>query len=328
MLRSLLDLTDNAGHDVQRPMLRPASPADALIVSIDTEFEPHRLQEKVVEVGMTVLDTRDIYNTEAGPFASNWFEKTRTYHYVMDKTRRPAQRVRGCLFGNGHLGSPDRVVAEIVDTLLRHYHGPPASHSTHNAAERKLIFIGHSLEQDVSILRSCRDTQLDITTRLTPEVPISAFFDTYLLAQKAKIAGAQIPEFSLSSLLNWLGVPLQYRRGAQVAGWHNAGNDAAYTMMAALIMAVNWEHIIKPGYGALSGFVQKRSVMYLDGKARKARGHKIVAAKAREQARAASPFEWLDAEARRQARDPNLFDRLDAAVSRFILGKNLWSKYE
>jgi len=69
-----------------------------------------------------------------------------------------------------------------------------------------------------------------------------------------------VPDFKLGKLVNWLGVPSQFRSGSTVVGCHNAGNDAAYTMMALLIMAVNWEHIRSPGYGEKSEIVPEHGV--------------------------------------------------------------------
>jgi len=50
----------------------------------------------------------------------------------------------------------------------------------------------------------------------------------------------------LGKLVNWLGIHHQYQQDGSSIGCHNAGNDAAYTMMALLIYAVRWESLV-PG---------------------------------------------------------------------------------
>lgn len=245
-LLSLLDLSGHCSENVNNPCAHTPRPKDALIVSIDTESERHGLKEHAVEIGVTILDTRDIYDVKPGPFARDWIDKTKTYHYVVDKTRRPVGRMRACFFAKDFFGSPASVRTRLVDTVKQHFHNQ-------GSADRKLILVGHSVLGDVRELRHCPDMQLDLTTNLTPEIPISMIFDTVTLAHQAIIAGAYIPSRRLGKLVNWLGVHPQFRRGRGVLGWHNAGNDAAYTMMALLMLAVNWGHILQPGYEFKSG---------------------------------------------------------------------------
>lgn len=58
--------------------------------------------------------------------------------------------------------------------------------------------------------------------------------------------GARIRSAKLGELVNWIGVHPQYEDRDTVFGVHNAGNDAAYTMMALLLYAVRWEQLV-PG---------------------------------------------------------------------------------
>ena len=254
-LHSLLNLSDSCSNDINHPCSHFPQPADALIASIDTETERHGLKDHIVEIGLTILDTRSIYAANPGPFAHAWLAKTKTYHYVLDKTRRPVNRMRSCFFAPDYFGSAADVRRLLLNKLTKHFHG-----QGQGAAHRKLILVGHGLASDLNLLRRCPDMQLDISTNLTPEIPISMVFDTATLAHEAKIAGAEVPAKRLGNLVNWLGVHPQFRRGSSVIGWHNAGNDAAYTMMALLMLAVNWGHVVRPGYGVKSGYEVMRDV--------------------------------------------------------------------
>ncbi|KAM0722469.1 hypothetical protein Q7P37_001910 [Cladosporium fusiforme] len=71
-------------------------------------------------------------------------------------------------------------------------------------------------------------------------------FDTLMLTDAAIQQGANMKSARLGKLVNWLGIHPQYRHNDSIIGCHNAGNDAAYTMMALLMYAVRWEEIV-PG---------------------------------------------------------------------------------
>ena len=83
-LRELLGLV--LPHTCEDAHLTAALPEDALIVSIDTEWERQGLEECVVEIGFTVLDTRDIININPGLYGDGWFSKAKTYQYVASVT--------------------------------------------------------------------------------------------------------------------------------------------------------------------------------------------------------------------------------------------------
>jgi hypothetical protein len=71
-------------------------------------------------------------------------------------------------------------------------------------------------------------------------------FDTFMLTDSAIRQGAEIKSARLGRLVSWLGVHPQYKQNDIVLGCHNAGNDAAYTMMTLLMYAMRWEKFV-PG---------------------------------------------------------------------------------
>lgn len=252
-LHKLLHLSASCSDSINEPTSHSPVPLDALLVCIDTESERHGLKDHVVEIGITFLDTRDIANTRPGAFARDWIDRMKTYHYVVDKTRKPVLRMRGCFFAEDYFGNAAEVRKLLLSKIREHF-------QVTSSANRKLILVGHSLANDLRLFRGCPDMQLVFTTRMTSEIPVAMAFDTTQLALEARKYGAEIPSMRLGTLVNWLGVHPQYRRGWSVIGWHNAGNDAAYTMMALLMLAVNWGHVVMPGYGVKSGYDRRHEV--------------------------------------------------------------------
>lgn len=219
----------------------PAFPEDALIVSFDTEWERRGLRDHVVEIGVTTLDTRDIYNTAPGPFAHDWFSKAKTYHYVVDITRRPTSRMRSCYFSDDMFAGIAAVKTDLLSILRQSAH--PPYDGTKRPGPRKVVLVGHSVAVDLTQMWRSPGLWLDFFSKevfLTR--PIMAF-DTVMLTDAAIQLGARMPSVKLGHLVNWLGVHPQYRHENSVIGCHNAGNDSAYTMMTLLIFATRWEDI-------------------------------------------------------------------------------------
>ena len=68
-LRELLGLAPP--HTTKEAHATAALPQDALIVSLDVEWERQGLKDYVVEIGLTILDTRDIINVAPGMFGED-----------------------------------------------------------------------------------------------------------------------------------------------------------------------------------------------------------------------------------------------------------------
>ncbi|KAM0722470.1 hypothetical protein Q7P37_001911 [Cladosporium fusiforme] len=121
-LRDLLGLPPlYASHNVDSAN---AIPQDALLVSFDTEWERRGLVEHVVEIGITLLDTRDIANTSPGPYARDWISKAKTYHYVVDLTRRPTDRMRACYFSDDMFADLSTIKQDLLSILQQSTHPP------------------------------------------------------------------------------------------------------------------------------------------------------------------------------------------------------------
>lgn len=127
-------------------------------------------------------------------------------------------------------------------TPFHYSHQAPPSHSrtffTAAAPPRRgrIALIGHNLSQELHAL-----AKLDIPIRHNPasRLHFDHHFDTHSLAGAASAeSGARFAAYSLGSIARSLGVdPRFHSADAFLHGLHNASNDAAYTMMAALQLA-------------------------------------------------------------------------------------------
>lgn len=244
-LRELLGLpAPYTTHDVSSVN---ALPQDALLVSFDTEWERRGLVEHVVEIGVTLLDTRDIANTAPGVFAHDWISKAKTYHYVVDLTRRPTDRMRACYFSEDMFADLSTIKQDLVSILQQSAHppyDPVGTQGLGSRGPRKVVLVGHSVAIDLHQMYRSPGLHMDFFSKDVFLTKPSMAFDTLMLTDAAIQQGATMTSAKLGKLVNWLGVHPQYRHNDTIIGCHNAGNDAAYTMMALLMYAVRWEEIV------------------------------------------------------------------------------------
>lgn len=240
-LRELLGLVPP--HTSENAHPTAALPEDALIVSIDTEWERQGPEECVVEIGFTVLDTRDIINITPGPYDDGWFSKTKTYHYVACITQRRSERMRACYFSKDLFMEYSTMKRHIAKTLRRATYAAPDDRPI-GRGPRKVVLVGHSVVMDLQSLYQAPSLELDFLSTGVFRMKPTTVFDTFMLTVAAKQQGAKIRSRALGWLVNWLGVHRRYRCFGSVKGCDNAGNDAAYTMMALLKFALRWDRIV------------------------------------------------------------------------------------
>lgn len=241
-LRELLGLAPL--HTSQDPHTAANLPQDALIVSIDVEWERRGRRERIVEIGITILDTRNIIDVLPGRHGHDWFAKAETYHYVVNVTWRPWQRMRACLFSDDRYGNVSTIKKHIRKTLQRAAYLRPNPRGPIGHSPRKIVLVGHSVVRDLQSLYRSPGLELDFLGTDVFLTKPTTVFDTFMLTVAANKQGAKIRWRGLGWLVNWLGVHPQYRQFDSVIGCHNAGNDAAYAMMALLMYAIRWEKIV------------------------------------------------------------------------------------
>ena len=217
---------------------------DATFVCIDCEaFEDD--QTKVTEIGVAVLDTRDIRGVQPQQNAEKWIAKIKCAHYrpIQYSTLLNRRFVKGCE-DRFNFGVTMWINLDDAETVLRRIFLDPAR--THEAAnfdvdiadqKRNVLFAGHGVSADKGYL-----AQLGFSLRDGANVVRT--FDTQ------KIAGAtRKSQVGLQRLLISL--------GQEPVNLHNAGNDAAYTLHALILMAIKDHEAPNSVFSTLEKYVGK-----------------------------------------------------------------------
>jgi len=205
---------------------------DAIFVCIDCEAFEHS-QDKVTEIGVAVLDTRDVTGLTAESPRDAWLSNLKYAHY------RPVEYAR-LVNGNFIKGCPENFNFDVTtwiklrdaSYLMKRLFSNPARVA--DAADfsidipnggRNIIFIAHAASNDKEYLRSVGFSMESVSGLVRT-------MDTQVLC-----GGSKKKPVALRRLLLSLGVA--------PVNLHNAGNDAAYTLQAVILMMLK-DHA-KPG---------------------------------------------------------------------------------
>ncbi|EMC99445.1 hypothetical protein BAUCODRAFT_56010, partial [Baudoinia panamericana UAMH 10762] len=201
---------------------------DPVLVCIDCEAFEHA-QQKITELGVAVLDTRDIdlHNVDASSSTSNsWVAKMKYAHYrpIEYANLRNKNFIKGCA-ESFNFGTTTWIRVNDGKQLLKRLF----AHPTHlpqladfavtppTSEPRNVVFVAHGASNDTAYLK-----QLGFD--MTADAEVIRTVDTQLLAGGSKKHGV-----SLHRLMLALEV--------EAVNLHNAGNDAAYTLQAMVLMA-------------------------------------------------------------------------------------------
>ncbi|KAK4903720.1 hypothetical protein LTR49_026700, partial [Elasticomyces elasticus] len=201
----------------------PTDDPDIVFVCLDCEaFE--FAQHKVTEIGIAVLDTRDLRGLSATAGDDAVTHQIRSAHYRPVEYSRLINKkfVHGCPAAFSFGSSTWVKLADIPRIMNRLFRDP--TKLEHCArfdidvidAERKIVLVGHGLGNDIRYLQN-----LGIKTSMVPSIINQA--DTQKLASSGTLVG-------LAKLLVALGI--------ESVNLHNAGNDAVYTLQAFLKMTM------------------------------------------------------------------------------------------
>lgn len=196
---------------------------DVVFICIDCEAYEHD-QAKVTEVGVAVLDMRDLWNIEPSRLSKEVPGFIKSAHYRPVEFSRLVNRkfVHGCPKAFGFGISTWVKTTDVAPILQRIFEDPSRmsvaahSHDTTSEPLRDVVVVGHGLGNDDKYLRT-----LGFSFKSTPNVIAEA--DTQRLASTKT-------QVSLKKLLAALQI--------EAVNLHNAGNDAVYTMQALVEMAV------------------------------------------------------------------------------------------
>ncbi|KAF2091367.1 hypothetical protein K490DRAFT_31204, partial [Saccharata proteae CBS 121410] len=201
-LRHYLNLPPVCGPSLEPTPRQPDE--DVIFIALDLEaweFD-HRI---ITEVGIATLDTRDL--TSADPSDPNSFLRhVKASHFIIKNHEKHVNRkfVRGCprMF---HFGTSKKVLLhQMVDHLDAAF-----------ITARKMVLVGHDLKGDIKYLN-------DLNFSPTAARTVVAQLDTQ------KIANEMFLPSALGKLLEALEIHAE--------NFHNAGNDAMFTMQALVLM--------------------------------------------------------------------------------------------
>lgn len=200
--------------------------AEPVFVCIDLEaFE--FAQNKITEVGISVLDSRHLAGIDPSPNGNEWLSKINTRHILIKEHKHLVNKrfVHGCP-DKFNFGSSEVVSLKHIHKTLTQIFNNPSSSSllASDSGSRNLILVGHGLSNDTAYLSKLN---------FAPHAKGNIIRDV----DTTKFVGTKKQTVGLSKLMVGLGVDPE--------NLHNAGNDAAYTMQALLLMTI--QHTNNPG---------------------------------------------------------------------------------
>ncbi|KAI1374540.1 hypothetical protein F4677DRAFT_160415 [Hypoxylon crocopeplum] len=206
--------TSAAGWNVKMPV--PFKAKDSLrFVCVDVEAW-ETSSRVVTEVGLAVLDTEDTIDVPPGKDGHNWFPLINSYHFRIREHMNKVNHmyVQGCpdKFGFGdtefvRLGDIGRTIGGIIGDYQ-------------SSDKRPVVMVGHDIGQDLKYLQK-------VGYNIWRVPYFSDEMDTKSMFQRVEKSS---DGRALATICEDLGIPGRY--------FHNAGNDATYTLRAMVVMTV------------------------------------------------------------------------------------------
>lgn len=195
---------------------------DAVFAAVDIEVaeESHSV---ILEVGISILDTREVVNVPPGINAQNWSSLIEYHHLLVYETRfqRNYKYCHGCPdafnFGTSETPRLGELTGRVRALLAQHTAAPASNPMQRN---RTLILVGHDIAADLNYLQD-----IDVNPGQLPGFLGCADTKDMHQAWRSCPSGC-----NLGAVCGDLEIPTR--------NLHNAGNDAAYTLQAMLALAV------------------------------------------------------------------------------------------
>ncbi|KAL7950406.1 hypothetical protein V8C42DRAFT_306387 [Trichoderma barbatum] len=169
----------------------------------------------VSEIGIAILDVKDLDGVQSGPGGQNWWQFIKAYHL---RTKEYAglvnhRFVHGCPsyfdFGKSTFPEECELPEAILDVLAPYID-----------EKRRLVFVGHDARQDVNYLSSVGFEVLSLRG-LVEQLDTKEIHQAWKELENGK---------SLVSVLGDLSIHSKHL--------HNAGNDAVFTLRALIGIAI------------------------------------------------------------------------------------------
>lgn len=210
--RCCLGLSRRNDTIVRTGFVEPFLSNPVILVALDTEFMRDGTAK---EVGIATLDTRVLQAIKPESKASNWAKHIKVTHLGI--TGLFSSSSQTFLYGQSRLVTVD----DLRDQMRRVFE------TSETAKECRYVLVGHSYISDARVLHK----SIGFEPASTPSV-IGVLDTNHILSQERLVAKLQ--ELSES---------LKYATGQEDRRlkFHNAGNDALYTLECLLALAVTPE---------------------------------------------------------------------------------------
>ena len=219
---------------------------DVVFLAVDVEVN-EKNQTQVTEIGVAVLDTRELHGFAPGELGIEWQAKVRARHFWVDEYAhiinqtyiqgRPRDFER-------RFGVTECVpLTTAMGLLMNCFQDPTAAFglkpNTSELSEsfksfgvagqmgvaatnpRKIVLVGHNIGSDVRYLKKALGFELDQLPNVIEVVDTQLMYQTLMETDLAPSVGSMLFEFNVDA---W--------------ATHNAGNDAAYTLQSLCAIAI------------------------------------------------------------------------------------------
>ncbi|KAI5926571.1 hypothetical protein F4810DRAFT_655021 [Camillea tinctor] len=201
--------------DVNKPA--PYKPASAMrFVCVDVEAM-ERNHAIVTEIGVAILDTARIENTAPGERGENWFSKIEAHHFRVEEYSHFVNKryVKGCPDAF-HFGKSVFVPRKSMAEMLSQVIGEARS----TTSEKPIVLVGHDVLQDLKYLKTVGYSVWGLG---------NVFDEADTLSMFRRVA-RRLNGCGLQTICDEL--------GTSGPDFHNAGNDAVYTLRAMIAMII------------------------------------------------------------------------------------------
>ncbi|KAI1762489.1 hypothetical protein GGR53DRAFT_468238 [Hypoxylon sp. FL1150] len=189
-------------------------------VCVDVEAW-ERATHVVTEVGLAILDTRDIISVPPGGsrVGYNWFTLIKSYHFRIREHLDKINYRQSLIVSSRH-------ISRILSTIIE---------DKESDDKRPIVMVGHDIGQDLKYLKKV-GYNIWRAPHFSDEVDTQSMFQRYEKSMNGR---------GLQGVCQDLHIPGHH--------FHNAGNDATYTLRAMIAMAVNY---------ASQSFVRRNDLEY------------------------------------------------------------------
>ncbi|KAF2810835.1 uncharacterized protein BDZ99DRAFT_362518, partial [Mytilinidion resinicola] len=200
------------------------------IIAIDCEWHVYEPRE-LTEIGIAMLDTRDIQGVDPGKHGENWLNKIWFYHLRIREHGHLINRWHciGSPF-DFHWGTTKWVTKPEARAALIECFSERLDPYARDSEPCPAVFVGHDVRGDLESLNQHLGFNADSIGSVVTTL------DTQTMANACGIRSGVGPTINLGLLCNKLGI-------TETPHLHNAGNDAAYTLIYAVLMVLPQEEL-------------------------------------------------------------------------------------